>query len=250
MALVSLPANATDRVRVISSLPGGSGIRNDVVSPDLASVPLQTALPIRRFYSWKGKRNYEGSWWSSTSGVHVRFESLLERGYLMTADYAAEVVGISAQPCALLWPRGTEGQKFHVPDFFCRLSDGDGRLVDVKHPDRVEASGRQFALTREVCGQVGWEYEVFTGLPRIESQNLRWLSGYRQDRYAPDAETGAGILAVFASPLHLRTGIRSAGKMTGKPQETVLANVYHMLWNRLLSVNPGAPLTGDGEVWA
>jgi hypothetical protein len=58
---------------------------------------------------------------------------------------AADVVGIAAQPLALLWPRNTTGHRGHVPDFSVRLGNGDGRLDDVRHPDRVEKSAAQCA---------------------------------------------------------------------------------------------------------
>ena len=32
----------------------------------------------------------------------------------MTADIADDVIAIAAQPLALLWPRGTQGQRDHV----------------------------------------------------------------------------------------------------------------------------------------
>ncbi|WP_239656555.1 hypothetical protein [Mycobacterium riyadhense] len=100
----SLPVNSTDRTRVLLRLDGA--IRNDDVSADLALHAVERAVPIRRFFAWPGKRNYEGLWWSSTVRVHVPFESLLERDYLMWADFETDIVAIAAQPLALLWPRG------------------------------------------------------------------------------------------------------------------------------------------------
>jgi hypothetical protein len=151
----SLPVNSTDRTRVLLRLL--SVTRNDDVSADLALLAVERAIPIRRFFAWPGKRNYEGLWWSSTVCAHVPFESLLEREYLMWADFEPDIVAIAAQPLALLWPRGTTGHKNHVPDFFVRMSNGDGRLVDVRHPDCVEDAAAQFDLTRHVCAEVGWQ---------------------------------------------------------------------------------------------
>lgn len=154
--LRSLPKNMTDRTRIRHRVDGM--VRNDPVSADVALLPTERALPIRRFFSWPGKRNYDGSWWSSTVRAHVLFESLLEREYLLAADFDPGVVGIAAQPAALLWPRGTSGQKHHFPDYFVRLQNGDGRLVDVRHPKHVEKGAVQFAMTRsparEPAGQL------------------------------------------------------------------------------------------------
>jgi hypothetical protein len=137
----SLPVNTTDRTRVVLRLDEAT--RNDDVSTELALLTVEKAVPIRRFYAWPGKRNYEGSWWSSTVRGHVPFESLLEREYLMSADFEPHIVAITAQPLALLWPRGTAGEKNHVPDFFVRLNNGDGRLVDVRRPDHVDDGAAQ-----------------------------------------------------------------------------------------------------------
>ncbi len=39
----------------------------------------------------------------------------------------------------------TTRQKSHVPDFFVRLSNGDGLVVDVRRPDRVDDAAAQFS---------------------------------------------------------------------------------------------------------
>jgi hypothetical protein len=96
----SLPVNSTDRTRVLLRLDYTT--RNDDVSADLALLPVERAVPIRRFFAWPGKGNYEGFWWSSTVRAHVPFESLLEREYLMWADFDPDIGAIAAQPLALV----------------------------------------------------------------------------------------------------------------------------------------------------
>jgi hypothetical protein len=247
-SLRSLPRNVTDVTRVLLRLDGA--VRNDAVSPEVASLPTESALPIRQFFAWPGKRNYEGLWWSSTNRGHVEFESLLEREYLLAADAAVDVVAIAAQPMALLWPHGTPGELNHVPDFFVRLGSGDGRLVDVRAPDRVKKNAAQFAMTRDVCTEIGWQYEVFTGLPRARLQNLRWLAGYRHDRHAPSGDTAGAIRACFSTPVTLQTGLRRASTSTGRPLDVVTANVLHLLWRQQLIVDLGTPMSMTSEVWA
>jgi len=68
---------------------------------------------------------------------------LLEREAFMMADFDVDVVAVAAQPLAFLWPRQIKGSTYHVPDFFVRLSNGDGRIVDVK---RLAAVGSSVAL--------------------------------------------------------------------------------------------------------
>lgn len=244
----SLQRNMTDTTRVLLRL--NESVRNEAMSPEVASWPAERALPIRQFFSWPGKRNYEGSWWSSTTRAHVEFESLLERDYLLAADVDVRVVAIAAQPLALLWPHNTKGQRDHVPDFFVRLSNGDGRLIDVRHPDRVEKGAAQFAMTRAACNEIGWQYEIFTGLPGERSQNLRWLAGYRQDRHAPDNDTAVAIRTCFAKPAALQTGLRRASTSTGRPLNILTANVLHLLWRQQLSADLGIPLSMNSEIWS
>jgi hypothetical protein len=247
-ALYSLPVNTTDRTRVVLRLDEAT--RNDDVSGELALLAVERAVPIRRSFAWPGKRNYEGLWWSSTVRGHVPFESLLEREYLMSADFDPHIVAIAAQPLALLWPRGTPGQKSHVPDFFVRLNNGNGRLVDVRHPGRVDRAAAQFDLTRRVCAEIGWQYEIFTGLDPVAEQNMRWLAGYRRDRCAPADDAVAAIIHCFADSLPLGLGVYRVSRSTGASKDTVLANVLHLLWRRELSANLSAPLSLDAVVSA
>jgi hypothetical protein len=139
---------------------------------------------------------------------------------------------------------------YHVPDFFLRLSNGDGRIVDVKHPAKIEAAAAQFALTREVCREIGWKYDVFTGLPPVFGQNVRWLAGYRQDRCAPQVGVAGSILAAFARPTPLCTGVECVARGSGVSEQAALANVYHPMWKQLLYADLSEPLSMQAEVSA
>lgn len=67
--------------------------RDDVaVVDDLewSSVPLgllREARPWRTFRWFKGQQHYSGTYWSATMGDHVIYESRLELGRLLFADY-------------------------------------------------------------------------------------------------------------------------------------------------------------------
>ncbi|GAA3313960.1 TnsA-like heteromeric transposase endonuclease subunit [Arthrobacter ramosus] len=212
-----------------------------------ASLRLESALPVRSFFSWPGKRNYEGLWWSSTTGSHVGFESLLERDFLMLADYDEDIVGIASQPFAVLWPRGTEGARGHVPDFFVRLSDGGGRVVDVRHPDHLEAGRRQFSMTRALCEEAGWDYEVFSGVAEPAASNLRWLSGYRLHRYAPGSTIVPAIMDAVGSGVSVSAGVRRASRMLRLEPSTVQAHLLHLAFIGVLQVGLDEPLSM--ETW-
>jgi hypothetical protein len=245
-----LPRNLTDTTRVLVRLLGAPVVANHLLNGELASLSVEASLPIRRFYSWKGKRNYEGRWWCSTSRGHVEFESLIERDALMMADFDVDVVAVAAQPLAFLWPRQIKGSIYHVPDFFVRLANGDGRIVDVKRPAAVGTSQDQFELTRAACNEIGWHYQVFTGIQPTFGKNVRWLSGYRQDRYAPRDDLASAIIDEFAQPTALGVGVRRAARKRQAREPTVLANTYHLMWKQALRAELTVPLSMRAEVWA
>ncbi len=71
---------------------------------DWPSVPLgllREAWPWRTFRWYKGQQHYSGTYGSSTVGDHVIYESRLELGRLLCADFAQGVRRIVAQPFLL-----------------------------------------------------------------------------------------------------------------------------------------------------
>lgn len=248
-ALDALPRNETDRVRVVFKLKGDPARRNEPSGEALASLALETALPIRPFYSWPGKTNYEGFWWSSTTRPHIPFESLLERQALMEFDYLPMVVSVAAQPLAFLWPTGTAGRHNHVPDFFLRLASGDGLIVDVRGTARIDTrASQQFDLTRRACGDIGWQYKVVSGLSRTRLEGLKWLAGYRRDRFKPEEDVAQIIIRAFRPPCALRHGVERATEESRLPRARVLAHVYHLLWTGELKLDLDVPLSSASEV--
>lgn len=215
------------------------------VTKDLARIALERAQAARTVPSWKGKNVYEGNYWACTTAGFVRYESLLEREFLMWADFDSSITAFSWQPFVLKWPRGTKGHRGHVPDFFCRKANGDGLVVDVKRRDKVDAHEEQFAMTRKVCDDVGWSYQVFSGLSEPRLANLTFLCGFRQSRYAPEPDASDQILAVFDTPTSLREGIETAAEVTRTPLIFVRGSVLHLLWHRRLTVGLDTPLDED-----
>ena len=238
-----LPANVTETTLVLVRLAGAAHVVTRQLNAEVSEMPVERAEPIRRFYSWTGKRNYDGRWWLSTSGRHVVFESLLERDAVMLADFTTEVIAVSAQPLAFLWPRGTEHATSHVPDFFFRLSDGGGRIVDVKPADAVTRSHTQIALTEAACTEIGWQYSVFTGIDSPVDRNVRWLSGYRHERYRPSPDVLGTVGEVFTRTAPLSEGAHRAATRCALPVATMVGHLYHCLWTHHLHADLTTPLT-------
>ncbi|WAH96284.1 hypothetical protein [Arthrobacter sp. MMS18-M83] len=123
-----------------------------------------------------------------------------------------------------------------MPDFFLRLREGGGRVVDVRHPDLLAGEERQFSLTRELCQQAGWEYEVFSGMAEPAASNLRWLSGYRLHRYAPASTIVPAIIEAVGSGISVSAGVRRASRMLRLEPSTVQAHLLHLAFIGVLQV--------------
>lgn len=224
----------------------GALITHGIGEVDVTAVALEVSPPVRTVPSWQGKNVYEGSYWSSTVRRHVRFESLLEREWLISADFDPDAVAFQWQPFVLKWPRGTKGHRSHVPDFFCRVRSGDGVVVDVKRPDRVHDSkvSEQFEMTREVCASVGWHYQVFSGTPDPRRQNLGFLAGFRQDRYSPSPEARAAIADAFLNGASIEFGVARLRK-AGMSASSIRGHLWHEIWAGRLRMDLDAVLGND-----
>lgn len=112
------------------SLPGAGRRREPL--PVCAGERFEDAVPARPFRFGKGLASFAGWWWMASTGRHVGFESWLERDHLMLLDFDPDVTAVSSQPFWLRW-RGKDGRdRRHAPDFFARLADGTGVVVDIR----------------------------------------------------------------------------------------------------------------------
>lgn len=202
--------------------------------------------PARMFRWFKGQRNYPGFYWSATSMGHVGFESWLERDNLMLLDFDPLVVGICSQPFWLSWRDGHGGVRRHLPDYFARLADGAGLVVDVRAEDRIgERDAEAFAATQVACASVGWEFRRVGALDPVFAVNLRWIAGYRHPRNAGRRAVRARLAEVFARPAGLFEGAEQAADRL-----EALPVLYHLLWCGVLCADLRDSVLGpDSVVW-
>ena len=147
-----------------------------------AGMPFEAVSPVRSFPVYRGQRNNTGLWWSATTGAHVGFESWLERDHLTLLDFDATVTAMASQPFWLLWEEGGR-RRSHAPDFFVRLADGTGVVVDVRPAAKVPPrDAAVFATTGRACARVGWDYRLVHEPDPVVMANVRWLAGYRHPR--------------------------------------------------------------------
>ncbi|MFI9329264.1 TnsA-like heteromeric transposase endonuclease subunit [Kitasatospora sp. NPDC052868] len=195
------------------------------------SEPFELSLPVRTFIAFKGQKNFTGEYWLATSRSQVGYESWVERDAAMALDFDPAVVALASQPFRLTWTDG-ERERGHTPDYFVRLLDGTGVVVDVRPEALVdEDTAEVFAFTARVCEEVGWQFRHVGDLHQPYRANLRWLSRYRHSRChrAPVADR---LREVFAEPLPLLAGAEQVGDRLA-----VLPVLYHLLWQQELTAD-------------
>jgi hypothetical protein len=173
---------------------------------DCWRVRFECVPPVRSFPSVKGQRHFPGWWWSSTMDGHVGYESWLERDNAMLLDFDPAVAAFASQPFWLRWLDGS-GRRRHLPDYFARLVDGTGVVIDVRADDRIEPRDVEaFEATAAACGQVGWVFRRVGELASVFAANVRWLSRYRHPRCGRREDLAGQLVEVFAAPMPLFFG--------------------------------------------
>jgi hypothetical protein len=208
----------------------------------LWSVPFERVRPVRSFPSFRGQKSFPGLYYAATMDAHVGFESWAERDVAMMLDFDPDVIAFSSQPFWLTWLQSGEKRR-HAPDYFARLADGTGVVIDVRSDDQVEPPDAEaFAATGRACRKVGWLYRR-TGGPAITlAANVRWLAGYRHSR-CHHSEIATALLKVFTEAKPLMRGADDVGDPMA-----VLPVLYHLLWKHALVTELGERLIGPGSM--
>jgi hypothetical protein len=223
---------------------GGDGCEHRRPLPAAAAVAFESAIPVRTFPVYRGQRNNTGLWWSSTVGRHVGFESWLERDHLTLLDFDPRVVAMASQPFWLRWDESGR-RRSHAPDFFARLVDGTGVVIDVRPSGRVGSKDAEvFAVTGRACARVGWEFRLVHEPDPVLMANVRWLAGYRHPRCLRPA-VAAAAARVFGEAMPLMDG----AALLGDPLAS-LPTVFHLLWCGKLSTDLAVPLFESSLVTA
>ena len=157
-------------------------------------------------------------------------------------NFDPDVVGISSQPFRLSWEQDGK-DRAHTPDYFARLRDGTGVVIDVRDDDRIEPEDAEaFTATAKASASVGWEFRRVGAIGAVRAANLRWLAGYRHSRCA-DAGRAAGLRQAFGEPRPLLDGAREVGDPIA-----VLPVLYHLLWAHVLEADLDAALLSPSSV--
>lgn len=244
MAVAALDLRSGADLRFFLEFTEAGGTRHREPLAACVTARLEDTRPVRSFSWAKGASHFPGSWWSSTTGDHVGFESWLERDHVMAMDFDLDITGIAAQPFWLHW-RGEDGRaRRHAPDFFARRADGSGLVVDVRPDDRIPArDAGVFRVTAMACGQAGWEFRRAGAIDPVVRANIRWLSRYRHPRCRREP-AAAELLEAFAPGMPLLVGVSEVGDPVA-----VLPAAYHLLWRRELACDMSVLLSGASMAW-
>jgi hypothetical protein len=242
VAALNLVPGAGPRFFVEFTGAGGTQRRESLTA--CVTERFENALPVRSFQWAKGVSHFPGSWWSSTTGDHVGFESWLERDHVMAMDFDPAIVGIASQPFWLHWQDEDGRARRHAPDFFARRADGSGLVVDVRPDDRIPAKDAEvFRMTAMACGQAGWEFRRAGTIDPVVRANIRWLSRYRHQRCRREP-AAAELLESFTPGMPLLTGAAQVGDPVA-----VLPVAYHLLWRRELACDMSVLLGSASTAW-
>lgn len=150
----------------------------------------------------------------------------------MLLDFDPDVTGFASQPFRLHW-LDEERARTHVPDFFARLADGTGVVIDVRADDRIEpVDAAAFAATELACDEVGWSFRRVGVIDPVFVANVRWLSRYRHPRCSHRGDITNRLLEVFTTRMPLFDGARAVGDTLA-----VLPALFHLLWCQVLAAD-------------
>jgi hypothetical protein len=208
------------------------------------SVVLSNSAPWRTFRWYRGQRHYSGVYWSATMRDHVAYESLLELSRLIFADFDRSVQRIAAQP--FLMKAKVDGKiRKHVPDYFL-VTDHGPVVVDVK-PEHLLAKptvAYTFGWARRLVEARGWRYEVWSGAPLSELENLRFLAGYRRP-WLFDAALLDRIRTVDVQGRMFGEVVRG---LSDCDPAAARSAVLHLLWRGDLRTDLSTPLSGRHQL--
>ena len=231
---------------------GADMAETHALTPALAqALRPETFEMVRRIDPSHHKTNRPGLFWFSSANHFVAHESRLEAMSLLSLDFEGQTSAVVSQPFRLHLT-GAQSPRDHVPDYFARTRDGQGVAIDVKPRALLGQTkvAAQFAATRSLCEQAGWEYRIMSEPSDSVRMNLTLLSGYRvapvfTDVVLPQA---LDVLGDGAQPWQDLVG--HCAQRTGLHAALVAPCLFHVLWDRLLDVNLGRPLTASTPVSA
>lgn len=250
-ASVDFPARSVDGItKVVWSVH----FRNAVEAEkwnwlSLGSPPIRLLQPVRIGRASRKARHIPVTAFSMTNDDHVWLESGLEHDLLRKLDRDPIVKYVLSQPFQLAWAAQTPRR--HVPDLLAVAAGGQVTVWDARRADQQDDDfNSTVEVTQRCCDEVGWGYQVFSGLTTTERMNLLWLHGFRR---RPDwSARSAPLIRDIA-----RAGGATLGDLFGNDDGTgeLKSTVWHLVWGGQLEVDVTSridecsPVAVNEELW-
>jgi len=251
-AIVVVVDGREHEVKIEFRRGGADTAETHALTPALAqALRPETFEMVRRIEPSHYKTNRPGLFWFSSASHFVAHESRLEAMSLLTLDFEGQTCAVVAQPFRLHLT-GAQSPREHVPDYFARTRSGRGVVIDVKPKALLGHTkvAAQFAATRSLCEQAGWEYRIMSEPPDNVRMNMTLLSGYRA------APVRADVVLPHALDM-LGTGAQSwqdllwhCADRSDLHVALVTPCLFHALWDRLLHADLGQRLSAGTPIFA
>ena len=208
---------------------------------------IENAIQYRDFTYRRRQKHFSGLYWAATMGAHVAYESRLELGSAMLADFDPSVQFILSQPFQLSEPQGRTIRR-HVPDYLLRYADDRVCVVDVKPRVQLSKPGvrSQFEWTRRILEARGWEYRVESEVDAVLLENIRFLAGYRRDFEFDHDHVHRGLSALTGE-MSFGHAIRTLEPICGSAA-VARGVVLRLLWKQGLVADLSVPLESTSAV--
>ena len=183
--------------------------------------------PVRRPASGDHSRHVPVRVFSRTTGGHIAVESGLEHDLVRRLDRMPEVVWLVAQPARVELADGCG----HVPDLLSVARDGGVTVWDCRPEPRLDAQFTEVAAVMALaCVQVGWAYQVFSGVPAVERLNLIWVACSRREPSWMAAALPRLREVIGAHGATVGQVLMTEAKTNGQQRGQLMALVWHLVW--------------------
>ncbi len=228
----------------------GGKTASDPLTPEWAARHQpEHFIAIREMVNSHYKRNKPGLTYFSSTGQLISHESRLESLALLLLDWEGKTAAIAAQPFTLTFNRSRKPAA-HTPDYFARLQDGTGVVIDVKPAAFLTKADieTQHGIAEEVARQSGWQYRVISDIHPQDATNLHLLAGYRLTPPGHDTIERHITNALTDGPVEYGDLKSKIAESTRTHPALVAPHILHALWTRRLMTPMSQELTNTSPI--
>jgi hypothetical protein len=190
-----------------------------------------------------------------------RYESALERDFMLLLQFNAAVDIYTPQPVTISYQDRNSARHRYTPDGLVEwrqdlpVDDPRPILVEIKYRKAFEGAWREwrsrFRAARDFAVERGWTFDVYTEreirTPFLD--NVRFLLPYMHRNSAPEAEECVLTELARRAESEPRELIHALGRDKWA-QATLLPLLWKLLAERKIGCDFGRPLTMQSPIWS